>query len=102
MFESIMEAKIKKWEEEKNKPGYVPPPPVKNTFGKPIEQTLIDEIEELVIKASKSTNEEEKQGLLKKVSSLETQLLLSFENQGLYLVAQKTQKRLQKFRMDNL
>lgn len=102
MFESIMEAKIKQWEKEKSKPDYTPPPPVKNTFGKPIEQTLIEEIEELIIRASKSTNEEEKQNFLKKVTSLETQLLLSFENQGLYLVAQNTQRRLQKFRMDNL
>lgn len=60
MFESIMERKIKQWNEEKNKPGYIPPAPVKSTYGKPIEQEYIDTIEELIIKASKESNIDKK------------------------------------------
>lgn len=102
MFESIMENKIKQWEREKSQPGYVPPPPIKNTFEKPIEQQQIEDIEMLVIKASKEESNSKKEELLKKAKNTEIELLLSFENQGFNLVAQRTQKRLQQFRMDNL
>lgn len=102
MFEKIMERKIKQWNEEKNKPGYVPPPPVDNTFGKPIEQEYIETIEALIIKASKENEIEKKETILKQVKGIEMKLLISYENQGLHLIAQKMQKRVQEFRQINL
>ncbi|RXJ68241.1 hypothetical protein CRV08_08285 [Halarcobacter ebronensis] len=102
MFESIMERKIKQWNEEKNKPGYVPPPPVNSTYGKPLEQEYIDNIEELIIKAGNENNIEKKEAILKKVKNIEIKLLMSYENQGLHLIAQKIQKRIQEFRQKNL
>ncbi len=102
MFEQIMERKIKQWNEEKNKPGYVPPPPVENTYGKPIEQEYIDTIEALIIKASKENEIEKKETILKQVKNIEIKLLISYENQGLHLIAQKMQKRIQEFRQKNL
>ncbi|QKF81716.1 hypothetical protein [Halarcobacter ebronensis] len=102
MFEKIMERKIKQWDEEKNKPGCVPPPPVDNTFGKPIEQEYIETIEALIIKASKENEIEKKETILKQVKSIEMKLLISYENQGLHLIAQKMQKRVQEFRQKNL
>lgn len=102
MFEKIMEAKIKKWNEEKSKPDYTPPPPIKSTFGKPLEQSLLEQIEELIIKASKKDEIIEKEKLLKKVANLEIELLMSYENQGFYLLAQKTQGRIQKYKSEYL
>lgn len=102
MFESIMESKIQQWQKEKSKPNYTPPPEVENTYGRPLEQDLVSEIETLIIKASKSENNEKKDTLLLKARRLETQLLISFENQGLNLLAQSMQNRLEEFRKDKL
>lgn len=97
-----MEAKIKKWNDEKSKPDYVPPKPIKDTFGKPLEQCLLEKIKELIIKASKQEEIEDKEKILKKVGSLEIELLMSYENQGFYLLAQKTQNRIQKYKSEFL
>lgn len=88
IFDRLAETRYQRWLEDKAKPGYVAPPQVMNTASrKSFEAHLLEEIRDLVMKASQCPQGEQRERYLKQARRLEIQMLVSLERQGLYRVA---------------
>ncbi len=102
MFEFIMESKIEKCQGESLKANTVLSKSIKDAFGKSFEQDLMEDIENLILKAAKQKDKTKRAALVKKARGIETLLLISFANQGQHLMAQGMANKFEKFRLENL
>jgi hypothetical protein len=93
--DNIAEANVKDWQRRKAEPDYVPPEPVDN-YGKP--DYLLEEIKKLIEQAYSVSSEEQQDSLLERAKTLELQMVISYENDNLPLLAKSTQEYIQQFK----